>query len=72
MIGPSKVRGCLFDMNGILVDDEHLHEEAFRSALKPIGLALTSEDYMRYFIGKLTGEDWRSIVELRRAGTTSS
>lgn len=39
-------------MNGVLVDDEHLQEEAFRQALSQINIPLTPEDYIRFFIGK--------------------
>ncbi len=40
----------LFDFNGVLVDDEHVHLEAFREALAPLAVPLTDEDYFsRYF-----------------------
>lgn len=42
----------LFDMNGVLVDDEQLQESAFRQVLAPLGLHLSPADYIRYFIGK--------------------
>ena len=47
-----KYKAILFDMNGVLVDDEHLQEEAFRQTLSQINISLTSEDYIRFFIGK--------------------
>lgn len=46
----------LFDMNGILVDDEPLQEAAFRQVLEPLGLHLSHEEYMSYFIGKTDKE----------------
>jgi HAD superfamily hydrolase (TIGR01509 family) len=42
----------LFDMNGVLVDDEALHERAFRSVIEQYGLKLSRVDYRRYFAGK--------------------
>lgn len=39
-------------MNGVLVDDEHLQEEAFRKTLSQLDILLTPEDYTHYFIGK--------------------
>lgn len=49
---PLEYKAILFDMNGVLVDDEHLQEEAFRQTLSKIKIPLTSEDYIRFFIGK--------------------
>lgn len=45
-------KAFLFDMNGVLVNDEHLQGEAFRRALSTIRLPLTTGDYIKYFIGK--------------------
>ena len=45
-------KACLFDMNGVLVDDEILQEQAFRLTLGSYGLDLSSGDYKKYFIGK--------------------
>jgi beta-phosphoglucomutase len=42
----------LFDMNGVLVDDEHLQEEAFRQTLSQLDLSLSAQDYIKFFIGK--------------------
>jgi HAD superfamily hydrolase (TIGR01509 family) len=47
-----KYKAILFDMNGVLVDDEHLQEEAFKQTLSQIDIPLTPEDYIRFFIGK--------------------
>ena len=47
-----KYKAILFDMNGVLVDDEDIQEEAFRTALANIGVALTADDFTKYFIGK--------------------
>lgn len=45
-------KAILFDMNGVLVDDEAIQEEAFRVAIATVGLKLTSEEFNQYFIGK--------------------
>lgn len=41
----------LFDMDGTLVDTEHLHFSAFRTVLAPHGVALSWEDYRRFIMG---------------------
>lgn len=41
----------LFDYNGVLVDDEHAHLEAFRDALSPLGLTLSDAEYAERYLG---------------------
>ncbi len=45
------MRATLFDFNGVLVDDEHVHLEAFRDVLAPLGVALTEADYVARYMG---------------------
>ena len=42
----------LFDMNGVIVDDEHLHERATKHTLKQHGHICTTADYKKYFAGR--------------------
>lgn len=41
----------LFDYNGVLVDDEHVHLAAFRRVLEPLGIALSDKDYWERYLG---------------------
>lgn len=41
----------LFDFNGVLADDEHVHLEAFRDTLAPLGIQLTEKDYWDKYLG---------------------
>jgi HAD superfamily hydrolase (TIGR01509 family) len=41
----------LFDYNGVLVDDEDVHLEAFRDALRPLGVEITERDYWERYLG---------------------
>ncbi len=41
----------LFDFNGVLVDDEHVHLEAFRDTLRPLGIELTEQQYWDDYLG---------------------
>lgn len=50
------IRAVLFDFNGVLVDDEPIHLEAFQRVLGEEGITLTAEDYY----GKYLGHDDRS------------
>ena len=38
----------LFDFNGVLVDDEDVHFEAFRRVLEVLGVTISHEVYRRY------------------------
>ena len=44
-------RILLFDMDGTLVDTEHLHFEAFRTVLAPHGVELSWADYRLHIMG---------------------
>jgi len=41
----------LFDYNGVLVDDERVHWEAFRDVLSPLGIDLSEEQYWAQYLG---------------------
>lgn len=45
-------QAVLFDMNGVIVDDESLHERAFGKVLAERGFDLTHEEYQRCFAGR--------------------
>jgi HAD superfamily hydrolase (TIGR01509 family) len=41
----------IFDFNGVLVDDELVHRDAFRDVLGPIGVSFTDEAYVERYLG---------------------
>jgi HAD superfamily hydrolase (TIGR01509 family) len=41
----------LFDFNGVLVDDEHVHRDAFRDVLTPLGVAFSDQQYVDRYLG---------------------
>ena len=50
-------------MNGVLVDDERLQEEAFRRVLLKLEIALSPEDYIHFFIGKTDQKGFKDYLE---------
>ena len=50
----------LFDFNGVLVDDEDVHYEAFRRTLAAVGVTIDQRIYRRY----LGYDDHGTIVAL--------
>jgi beta-phosphoglucomutase len=47
----SGLRAIIFDFNGVIVDDEPLHLELFRSILLEEGLSVSDEDYREKYFG---------------------
>ena len=60
------IRAVIFDFNGVLVDDEHVHFELLRDILADQGIAMTEEAYQAEYLGY----DDRGCFEvaLQRAG----
>ena len=58
----------LFDYNGVLVDDEHVHLEAYRDVLGPLGVSLSERDYWDRYLGYDDVGAFRAILtDLGRA-----
>ena len=45
------IRAVIFDFNGVLVDDEHVHFELFREVLAEEGVAITAHQYHERYLG---------------------
>lgn len=45
------LRAIIFDFNGVLVDDEPLHLQAFQRVLKEEGISLEKKDYYARYLG---------------------
>jgi HAD superfamily hydrolase (TIGR01509 family) len=41
----------IFDFNGVLIDDELVHRDAFRDVLTPLGVSFTDEQYVERYLG---------------------
>ena len=53
----------LFDYNGVLIDDEHVHLDAFREVLKPLGIEVGEREYFARYIGFDDVGMFRAILE---------
>jgi len=49
------LRAIIFDFNGVILDDEHLHFQAFAAALAGEGWILRQADYLEHYFGY---NDW--------------
>lgn len=48
-------------MNGIIIDDEHIHEMAFQETVKPFGIDLDHQGYLDYCAGKTDRAGYEQI-----------
>ncbi|HEU5077009.1 MAG TPA: HAD family phosphatase [Polyangiaceae bacterium] len=53
----------LFDYNGVLVDDEAVHLEAFRDALRPMGVPVAEAAYWDRYIGFDDREGFAAMLQ---------
>lgn len=51
MPSATPIRAVIFDFNGVLVDDEHLHYELFRDALAEEGVVIDEVMYQERYLG---------------------
>jgi len=46
------ITAVIFDMNGVITDDEDLHESATKEVFRDIGVSITSENYKAFCMGR--------------------
>jgi beta-phosphoglucomutase len=51
LLCPSRLMAVIFDCDGVLVDSEPLHYQAFQEVLRPLGLGHDYEQYLERYIG---------------------
>lgn len=57
------IKAILFDMNGVIINDEHIHERAFQTTVKKHGIDLSHEDYLICCSGKNDKAGYSDIAE---------
>jgi HAD superfamily hydrolase (TIGR01509 family) len=57
------IKAIIFDMNGVIVDDEELHEIAFRRVLARLGIKFTKEDFKQMCLGRTDKEGFEKLKE---------
>jgi beta-phosphoglucomutase len=60
--GPEVV---LFDFDGVIVDSEPVHFEAFRSVLRPLGIGFTWQEYVDAYMGFDDRDAFRELFHAR-------
>ncbi|PID52227.1 MAG: hypothetical protein CR972_03010 [Candidatus Moraniibacteriota bacterium] len=55
------IKAVLFDMNGVIIDDEHIHEKAFQKTVKKYGINVSHNDYLSCCAGKTDRKGYEDI-----------
>lgn len=55
------IKAIIFDMNGVIADDERLHEEAYRQVMASHGLKLTKQEYQQNYMGRPNKVNFENI-----------
>ncbi|WP_419211321.1 HAD family hydrolase [Maribacter sp. X9] len=57
------IENVIFDMNGVITDDEHLHELATQKVFETIGLTITPEIYRQYCLGRTDASAFCDMIK---------
>lgn len=69
--GP-ELEGIIFDFDGIVIDSEPLHFQAFLDMLEPFGLSFTWEEYETIFMGMDDRDAFRTVFEQGKISLTEA
>lgn len=57
------ISAVIFDMNGVIIDDEWIHSLAFQEVLKEYDVNITEEDYDKYSLGVPVDASFENIIK---------
>jgi len=57
------ISAIIFDMNGVIIDDEWVHSLAFQEVLKEFNVDITEEDYNKYSLGIPADASFKNIIK---------
>lgn len=57
------IKALIFDMNGVISDDEKLHEIAYKELLAENNIELKHEDYKRKYQGSPNDQNFQDIID---------
>lgn len=62
----------IFDMNGVITDDEDFHELATKQAFEKVGLEVTPEIYRKFCLGRTDAAAFADLIKTYDIGNTQS
>jgi HAD superfamily hydrolase (TIGR01509 family) len=66
------LRAIIFDFNGVLSDDEHVHEEAFCRILAEERIHLFDQEYQAHYLGRDDRDCFRMALDRAQRSTDDS
>ncbi len=60
------IKAVIFDMNGVLVNDEPVHEAAFKNVCENYGVELSHEEYQKMCLGRTDQEGFENLVKMHK------
>jgi HAD superfamily hydrolase (TIGR01509 family) len=57
------IQAVIFDMNGVIADDERLHEEAYRQVIEKYGHKLSQAEYQNEYMGSPNPINFQKIKD---------
>jgi HAD superfamily hydrolase (TIGR01509 family) len=66
------LRAVLFDFNGVIIDDEHLHHRAFSSVLAEQDVVLQEKEYFERYLGLDDRKCFTTVLEDRGCARRSA
>jgi HAD superfamily hydrolase (TIGR01509 family) len=55
------IKAVIFDMNGVIINDEHIHELAFKKIVKQYGINMKHKDYVNLCFGRTDKEGFENV-----------
>ena len=56
------ITAIIFDMNGVITDDEDIHELATQQVFKRVGAELTQENYRKFCLGRTDASAFKDLI----------
>ena len=60
------MKAIIFDMDGVLILSEEMHEFLFRNVLQQFGYTLTKQEYNTFFAGTRTREGFENYFQVKK------
>ncbi len=61
----------IFDMNGVITNDEHYHEAATRKAFAPFGVSITPAVYRQFCLGRTDDNAFQELLDVHAVSAVS-
>lgn len=66
--GCMEIKAIIFDLDGVVIDSEDVHFEAFGETIADeLGIALSGEEYQEFFAGRVDEEGFSNYLRAKKA-----